>query len=430
MSTLDQNTLDQSTLNQSMLDKSTAKLNNSDKNLDMKNTNEKLLIDVGSTYFKMSTPASIEQHFRDFNKDILDDLMHKGGKTIERFAKEDVHICSSANGGLTTLIIGITNTFSIKYATNIAFNSGINIIDTVLFQNIEDYSIPSDLIDVVIIVGGINSNGNVFSSSLYNYLAQLNYSNIVFVGNELDAPTIKENIEDVEILPNIIDDRLHIVEEHLREYLTNLYQKDIEGKEDIKHLYNITSNQIYSTPYIVNKTLPLIHTKFSVVNPFILLDIGGATTDIHYSKDLVDDNLVTENEYDRLVFKKLGVYKSKQSLIFAAKNNEFVYELLTHLKVTENIFEEQSEKATKILMQLAIFLVLCKISHYRKAYINLKLLAINSIVLTGGITKVLSSGEIEDIISFFYKKILNSAHNPTTVLDTNYDIWTLGAVDA
>ena len=44
------------------------------------------------------------------------------------------------------------------------------------------------------------------------------------------------------------------------------------------------------------------------------------TTDIHYSKDLVDDNIVTKNEYDRLVFKKLGVYKSKQSLIFSAKN--------------------------------------------------------------------------------------------------------------
>jgi hypothetical protein len=390
---------------------------------------EKLLIDVGSTYFKLSTPTSIEQHLRDFNKDILDDLMSKGSKTIEGFAKEDVYICSSANGGLTTLIIGITNTFSIKYATNIAFNSGINIIDTVLYQNIEDYSLPSDVIDVVIIVGGINSNGNIFSASLYHYLDQLNYSNIVFVGNELDVPTIKENIKNVDILPNIIDDRLHIVEEHLREYLTNLYQKDIEGKEDIKNLYDITSNQIFPTPYIVNKTLPLIDAKFSVVNPFILLDIGGATTDIHYSKDLVDDNLVTENEYDRLVFKKLGVYKSRQSLIFTAKNNEFVYELLMHLKVTENIFEEQSEKATKILMQLAIFLVLCKISHYRSAYINLKLLAINSIVLTGGITKVLTSNEIEDIISFFYKKILNSEHNPATVLDSNYDIWTLGAID-
>lgn len=388
--------------------------------------NKKLLIDVGSTYFKLSTAAHIEQHLRDFNKDILDDLMHKCGDTISPFDKEDVHICSSANGGLTTLIIGVTNTFSLKYATNIAFNSGINIIDTVLYQNIEDYSIPSDLIDVVIIVGGINSNGNIFSRKLYDYLAQLDYSNIVFVGNELDAPAIKENIEHIDILPNIIDNRLHIVEEHLREYLTNLYQKDIEGKEDIKHLYDITSNQIFPTPYVVNKTLPYIDAKYSVVNPFILLDIGGATTDIHYSKDLVDDNLVTENEYDRLVFKKLGVYKSKQSLIFTAKNNEFVYELLMHLKVTENIFEEHSEKATKILMQLAIFLVLCKISHYRKAYINLKLLAINSIVLTGGITKVLTRNEIEDIVSFFYKKILNSEHNPITVLDSNYDIWTLG----
>lgn len=391
-------------------------------------SSKKLLIDVGSTYFKVSTPDLIEQHFRDFNKDVLDDLMHKCGQTIERFEKEDVQICSSANGGLSTLIIGITNSYSLKYATNIAFNSGINIIDTIVYQNIEDYSIPSDLIDVVIVVGGIDTNAGIFSENLYNYLAKLKYSNIVFVGSEQDAPAIRENIENVVVLPNIIDNRLHIVEEHLKEYLTNLYQQDIEGKEDIKHLYDITTNQIFSTPYIVNKALPFIDASLSVVNPFILLDIGGATTDIHYSKDLVvDDNIVTENEYDRLVFKKLGVYKSKQSLIFAAQNNEFVYELLMHLKVTENILEEQSEKATKILMQLAIFLVLCKISHYRKAYINLKLLAVNSIVITGGITKVLNVTEIEDIITFFYKKILNSDHNPVTVMDSNYDIWTLGA---
>ena len=394
----------------------------------MSKKNEKLLIDIGSTYFKISTSENIEQHFRDFNKDIMDDLVHRCGKTIDRFDKSDVHICSSANGGLSTLIIGISNSFSLKYATNIAFNSGINIIDTILYQNIEDYSLPGDLIDVVIIVGGINTHANIFSTSLFNYLAQLNYSNIVFVGSEQDAPAIKENIQNTVILPNIIDNRLHIVEEYLKEYLTNLYQLDIEGKEDIKHLYDITTNQIYSTPYVVNKALPLIDARYSVVNPFILLDIGGATTDIHYSKDLVDDNIVPDPAYDRLVFKKLGVYKSKQSLIFAAQNNEFVYELLTHLKVTENIFVEQSEKATKILMQLAIFLVLCKISHYKKSYINLKLLAINSIVFTGGITKVLNADEIENIISFFYKKILTSDHNPMAIIDSNYDIWTLGAM--
>lgn len=393
----------------------------------MSKMNDKLLIDVGSTYFKVSTPTSIEQHLRDFNKDIYDDLIYKCANTIKNYEKDDVYICSSANGGLSTLIIGLTNSFSLKYAKNIAFNSGINIIETVMYQNIEEYSVPSDVIDVVIIVGGINSNHNIFGEDLYSYLGKLNYSNIVYVGSESQAPALQEKIENLVILPNIIDEKLHIVEENLKVYLTNLYQEDIEGKDDIKHLYDITSNQIYSTPYIVNKTLPMIHTKFSVVDPYILIDIGGATTDIHYSKDLVDDNIVTENEYDRLVFKKLGVYKSRESLIFAAQNNEFVYELLTHLKVTENIFADQSQKATKVLMQLAIFLVLCKMSHYKLAYINLKLLSINSMVFTGGITKVLSTLEIEDIISFFYKKILNSNHNPVTVLDTNYDIWTLGA---
>ncbi len=394
----------------------------------MTQTNEKLLIDVGSTYFKISTSEHIEQHFRDFNKDILDDLRHKCAGIIDKFDKVDVHICSSANGGLSTLIIGLTNAFSLKYATNIALNSGINIIDTILYADIEEHSIPSDLIDVVIIAGGINSHGNVFSNNLFNYLQKLNYSNIVFAGNELDVPEIKENIENVVILPNIIDDRLHIEESHLKEYLTHLYQQDIEGKGDIKNLYSITDNQIYSTPYIVNKALPMVDARLSVVDPFILLDIGGATTDIHYSKDLVADNIVTENEYDRLVFKKLGVYKSKKSLVFTAKNNEFVYELLTHLNVTENIFVEQGEKATKTLMQLAIFLVLCKMSHYRKSYINLKLLAINSIVLTGGITKVLAIEDIEPIISFFYRKILTSDHKPVTILDHDYDIWTLGAI--
>jgi hypothetical protein len=386
----------------------------------------KLLIDVGSTYFKLCANGNVEQHFRDFNKNIFDDLTAKCSDIINKYKKDEVFICSSANGGLTTLIIGVTNSFSLKFATNIAYNSGINIINTVLYQDIETTSIPSDLIDVVIVVGGIDSVDNVFDERLFNYLENLKYSNIVFAGSTKDAAYLSKNIENLVVIENIINNKLHVVEEPLKEYLTNLYQADIMGKEDIKHLYDLTSNQIYSTPYIVNKTLPLIDTKFAAVNPFILIDIGGATTDIHYSKDLSMDNMVTENEYDRLVFKKLGVFKSKESLIFAAKNNEFVYELLAHLKVTENIFNEDTPKSLRILMQLAIFLVLYKVSEAHPLYIKLKLNLLKSIVLTGGITKVLSFEEAEDIISFFYKKILTSDVYPSIIMDSNYDIWTLG----
>ena len=386
----------------------------------------KLFIDIGSTYFKVSQKGDIQQYFRDFNKNILDDLNSKCSEIVNQYNKEDVHICSSANGGLSTLIIGLTNSFSLTYAINIAFNSGINIIDTVLYPKIEGESVPVELIDVVIVVGGIDSVEKVFDEKLLTYLEKVNYQNIVYVGSAKNREFLEKNLENVVVLENIISDKLKIQEDALKGYLTDLYQADIVGKEDIKQLYEITSNQIFSTPYIVNRSLPKINERLDVADPFIVVDIGGATTDIHYSRDLVNDNIISESGYDRLVFKKLGVYKSRDSLVHTAKNNEFVFELLEHLNVTENILEEQSEKATRTLMQLAIFLVLYKVSKHHGQYVELNLDILNSIVLTGGITKVLTQEEVDDIVLFFYKKILQFHHAPTTLLDSNYEIWTYG----
>ncbi len=386
----------------------------------------KMLIDVGSTYFKVFANGKINHYFRNFETSIFDDLSLKCSDLIKQFDKKDIQICSSANGGLSTLVIGMTESFSLKFASNIAYNSGINIIDTVLYRQIESYSIPSDVIDVVIIAGGIDSSQNLFDEKLIKYLSEVNYNNIVYVGSRSQEAFLQENIENLVILDNIITDKLQMNEERLKEYLTNLYQQDIMGKEDIKELYAITDNQIYPTPYIVNQSLPKINQKLDVVDPYIVIDIGGATTDIHYSKDLVDDNIITENEYDRLVFKKLGVYKSRESLIFTAKNNEFVYELLAHLNTTENTLDHKSDETTQLLMQLAIFLVLYKVSHMHQSYLNLKLQSLNSIVLTGGITKVLDKDQMEDIVGFFYKKILNKASAPEVVVDNDYTIWTLG----
>ncbi len=388
---------------------------------------KKLQIDIGSTYFKTNADGELNQHFRDFDIEIYDDVQNKCGELLANYSKEEISICSSANGGLSTLIIGVTSLFSLKYATNIAFNSGINIIDTILYSKIEEASAPTDVIDVVIVVGGIDGIKPKFDEKLIAYLNDVNYQNIVYVGNVENQAFLKENIEDLVVLQNIIGDKLQVVEDELKEYLTNLYQADITGKEDIKKLYEITSNQIYSTPYIVNNALPKLGTLFEVADPFLVIDVGGATTDIHYSTDLVDNkNIMTASGYDRLVFKKLGVFKSRESLVFGAKNNEFVYELLDYLDVNEHILDEYSDKATVVLMQLAIFLVLYQVSKSHHDYVTLKLEILNSIVLTGGISKVLSDEDIEKIIKFFYKKILNYTEIPNVITDRNYEIWTLG----
>ena len=388
---------------------------------------KKLQIDIGSTYFKTNANGEINQHFRNFDLSIYDDLQNKCSELIANYNREEVHICSSANGGLSTLIIGITSLFSLKYATNIAFNSGINIIDTILYSTIQEAKRPTDVIDVVIVVGGIDGVASKFDEKLMNYLAHVNYQNIVYVGNRADGKFLEKELENLVVLPNIIGDKLQVQEEELKGYLTNLYQSDIEGKEEIKKLYEITSNQIYSTPYIVNNALPKLGTLFDVADPFLVIDVGGATTDIHYSTDLVENkNILTSSGYDRLVFKKLGVFKSRESLVFGAKNNEFVYELLDYLGVNEHILDEHSEEATTTLMQLAIFLVLYQVSKSHNDYVTLKLEILNSIVLTGGISKVLSDEDINKIIQFFYKKILNYTQTPNVITDRNYEIWTLG----
>jgi len=77
-------------------------------------------------------------------------------------------------------------------------------------------------------------------------------------------------------------------------------------------------------------------------------------------------------------------------------------------------------------MQLAIFLVLYQVSKNHHDYVTLKLEILNSIVLTGGISKVLSDEDIEKIIGFFYKKILNFTQSPKVITDRDYAIWTLG----
>lgn len=385
-----------------------------------------VLFDIGSTYFKMYEGGRVRHFFRDFTRPIYEDLMEKCGEVLKRYPPEAVRICSSANGGLSTLIVGLSASFSLRYAVNIAFNSGINIIDTVLWSEIDTATPPVELIDVVIIVGGVDGISEMFDHRLFDFLNRVLYSNLVYVGSLEERERIREFFPEAVVLENIIDDKLKIREGELKHYLTDLYQADIVGKEEIKRLYEVTANQIFSTPYVVNRALPRVRERMEVADPFILIDIGGATTDIHYSRDLVSDNLTGEGGYDRLVFKKLGVYKSRESLVHTARQNEFTFELLGHLGVTEDILESEGDEATRVLMQLAIFLVLFKVSRHHADYVELSLERLNTILLTGGISKVLEDEEVETVIRFFYRKLLHFHEIPDMLIDRNYEVWTYG----
>ncbi|WP_457597041.1 glutamate mutase L [Hydrogenimonas sp.] len=386
----------------------------------------RLYIDIGSTYFKLDADGAISHHFRDFSIPIYDDLRAKCGEILARYTPEEISICSSANGGLSTLVIALSDSFSLRYAINTAFNAGINIIDTLTLPRLAETAPPSQKVDVVVLTGGIDGVGGLFDERICDFLANVRYDNIVYAGNDIDAKFLASRIPELVVLPNLLNDRLKLDEKPLKTYLTDLYQADIMGKEEIKRFYDVTANQIYPTPYVVNRALPLIGEKMAMADPFVVVDIGGATTDIHYSTDLVADNLVGEGGYDRLVFKKLGVYKSRPSLLHTARQNEFVFELLGHLGVTEEALESREDTPVTTMMQLALFLVLYKVSRHHADYVELDLAKLNTIVLTGGIAKILSPEEAKSVVTFAYRKLLHFHQAPDVVLDTDYRIWTYG----
>ena len=65
---------------------------------------KKLQIDIGSTYFKINADGEIRQYFRNFDKDIYDDLSLKCGDIISKYKKEDIFIGLSTSGNSKNII--------------------------------------------------------------------------------------------------------------------------------------------------------------------------------------------------------------------------------------------------------------------------------------------------------------------------------------
>jgi len=158
----------------------------------------------------------------------------------------------------------------------------------------------------------------------------------------------------------------------------------------------------------------------------LVIDIGGATTDIHFSTDLALDRY-SENNFDRLVFKKLGVFKSRKSLLFVSRNNEYMYELLQYLNISEDIYDINNKiYGESKLMQMALFLALFKVSKLDDKCISLQLGKVNELVITGGAAITLCRTEIYKVVEFFNSILIDVEFSPNIVIDNEYVIWTQG----
>jgi len=387
---------------------------------------KRLYIDIGSTYYKVFEYNHTLQIKRDPEKDIESDFINKIKATILKYKREDIYITSSANGGLNALIIGSTESFSMGFAVSASLNSGVNVMDSILLHEELDDKWTKFSFDVVIIVGGINGVSNSINKNIINKIGKIKSANIVYAGSNSYISYIGKNIDNVVFLENILDFNLKNNSSELSDYLIKLYNHDIIEKSFIKDIKDITLNNILSTPYVVNQALHGEGLSCNIVSPFLVIDIGGATTDIHFSTDLALDRY-SENNFDRLVFKKLGVFKSRKSLLFVSRNNKYMYELLQYLNISEDIYDINNKiYGESKLMQMALFLALFKVSKLDDKCISLQLGKVNELVITGGAAITLCRTEIYKVVEFFNSILIDVEFSPNIVIDNEYVIWTQG----
>src|SRR5204863_8342761 len=129
------------------------------------------------------------------------------------------------------------------------------------------------------------------------------------------------------------------------EAVRRAYLDDLVYKEGISELQASLSKGIRPTPEVVNRGFQravLNASTIPVVSPCILLDIGGATTDLHYTVEVVRDESDARpplgSSVARYVFTDLGIVASRDTLLLQLRSHPRLYEFLATV-LDENVRE-------------------------------------------------------------------------------------------
>ena len=400
------------------------------------------IVDIGSTMVKVAkldgddTISEYEFHKRDYESSIYDQIsglldLYRSGNPNDRF-----RICSSANGGLRLGIVCLTKRFSGNVAKNLALAAGGNVVFTSYLNGDEQGNLPS--VDALIVTDGIDcpdvpmmrARLAKFDSSSYDY------QTLIYAGNRYLANEFFRRNPEAVIVSNPVGDDLEIGSEELLEKIRALYLEDIVQKQGISKLQPFSEVPIWPTPAVVNLAYDNIarngsNLKYPV--PCIAVDIGGATTDIHFGLEVVNgtgpERMDGYRSCNRHVFTELGVFASKESAITRLSQNDRLYEFfrVLHGANASRSYADFREGMMDddLLFYACFFLALDSLSSKRdKNSPSLHIGKINSIVVTGGASQRVERETLSGLTKLFLPKSRETGIEIFT--DERYEVWVDG----
>ena len=240
-----------------------------------------------------------------------------GTETCEVFAN------SSAAGGLRVTVHGLTYNMTARAAKEASLGAGA-IIKKVTAGDLSEYDI--DEIEeinpnMIVLAGGVDFGAKeIILNNALKLSAMDIGAPVVYAGNSALRRAV-ENIFhrtgiEIATVPNVFPDVDQLNVEPLRKRMQDLFSKHIIHAPGMERLKALSNHTIIPTPAAVLRATEIFS---EVVGDALVIDVGGATTDVHSvtdgSKEFADKLVDPEPHSKRTVEGDLGVFVNAGNVI-------------------------------------------------------------------------------------------------------------------
>lgn len=323
-----------------------------------------ILIDFGSTYTKL-TAVDIEKEeiiatsksITTVTTNIMDGFLDAFSKMNQALEGIDIQICdklacSSAAGGLKMITIGLIPELTAEAAKRAALGAGARVIGIYSHEitKTEIKKIIESKPEIILLSGGTDGGNKECiihnAEMISKYLKGIP---VVVAGNKNAVDYIEELFTENEMFFKITENvmpRLNVLNvEPAKEAIREVFMEKIIEAKGIKHVEDYISGILMPTPAAVLKAAQLLADgtdNEDGIGDLIIVDIGGATTDIHSisygepTKPSVTLRGLEEPYAKRTVEGDLGMRVSALSLFEAAGTKR----LKKYSKQEYNIYEK------------------------------------------------------------------------------------------
>ena len=212
------------------------------------------------------------------------------------------YFCSSAWGGFRMIAIGLTETLTAEAAKRAALGAGTRILKTYSYrlkpEQVEEINLADP--DVILLTGGTDGgNHDIICDNAQILNDKLHHGVILYAGNRDAVDKMKQIFTNRNITvyytENVMPSVNVLNAVPVRTIAQEIFMKKIIQTKGISDVAKNSSLPIIPTPTAVLKAAQLLadgYKEQTGIGPLVILDIGGATTDVHS----VGDGLPTTDD--------------------------------------------------------------------------------------------------------------------------------------